>query len=176
MGGPRGPNILITGTPGTGKTTLGQEAASRLGLTFLNVGVIAKENDFHDGYDDERQCHILDEDRVVDELDPQLIQGGCILDHHSCDYWPQRWFDLVLVLRANTDVLFDRLKLRAYSESKIQENVQCEIFQTILEEAQESYSAEIVQELTSNTPEEMEANLERIETWCQAWKAQNMPA
>ena len=53
---------------------------------------------------------------------------------------------------------------------KIQENVQCEIFQTILDEAQESYKPEIVFELSSNSPDEMETNLNKIQDWVKQWK------
>jgi len=58
---------------------------------------------------------------------------------------------------------------RGYSGTKLTENVQCEIFQTILEEARESYRKEIVHELNSNTPDEMETNLDQIEQWVQQW-------
>ena len=54
---------------------------------------------------------------------------------------------------------------RGYLEKKVKENVECEIFQTILEEAKDSYKPEIVHELPSNTPEEMEENLEKITQW-----------
>ena len=58
---------------------------------------------------------------------------------------------------------------RGYSGKKLTENVECEIFQTILEEAKESYREEIVHELKSNTPDEMETNLDQIEQWVQQW-------
>ena len=41
-----------------------------------------------------------------------LAAGGCIVDYHGCDFFPERWFDLVLVLRADNTVLFDRLVKR----------------------------------------------------------------
>ena len=56
------------GTPGTGKSTLGKELAERVKLNYINVGDVAKEGDYFDGYDDERQCPILDEDRVCQQV------------------------------------------------------------------------------------------------------------
>ena len=56
--------VCYTGTPGTGKTTLGRELAEKTGLTYINIGDIAKEGELYDGYDDEYQCPVLNEDRV----------------------------------------------------------------------------------------------------------------
>ena len=61
---------------------------------------------------------------------------------------------------------------RGYSGRKLTENVECEIFQTILEEALESYSEDIVFELNSDTVEQLESNVERITAWARGWKAQ----
>ena len=57
-------SCVFAGTPGTGKTTLGAELASQSNLTFVNVGDIAKEEELYDGFDEDYQCPILDEDRV----------------------------------------------------------------------------------------------------------------
>ena len=58
-----------------------------------------------------------------DELEEQMSRGGNIVDSHSIDYFPERWFDLVLVLRTNNTVLFDRLTKRGYSQKKVTENI-----------------------------------------------------
>ena len=55
---------LCQGTPGTGKSTLGAEVAQRSGLNYLNIGDLAKQEDLFEGFDDEYQCPVLDEDRV----------------------------------------------------------------------------------------------------------------
>lgn len=59
---------------------------------------------------------------------------------------------------------------RGYTGKKLEENVQCEIFQTILEEAHEAYRSDIVHELPSNTPDDMEENLDKITAWVEKWK------
>ena len=41
--------------------------------------------------------------------------------------------------------------------------------QVILEEARESYAHEIVHEVPSNTIEDMENNVTRVEQWCKEW-------
>ena len=57
--------FIYVGTPGTGKTTLGQEVAQRLGMQYINVGDVAKDKELYEGWDEEYQCPILDEDKVM---------------------------------------------------------------------------------------------------------------
>lgn len=58
------PNILVTGTPGTGKTTLSQNLAQSLGMNHIEVGKLVKEKELHDGWDEEFQSYLLNEDKV----------------------------------------------------------------------------------------------------------------
>lgn len=68
---------------------------------------------------------------------------------------------------------FCTLNHRNYPEAKLQENLDSEIMEVILQEAYESYDEEIVVELTSNTLEEMDSNVDRIEAWIKQWKKDN---
>ena len=104
--------------------------------------------------------------------------------------FPERWFDLVLVLRCNNTLLYDRLQSRQYSGRKLEENLQAEIFQTILDEAKESYRwpslylyqlnissscvgrEELVVELVSEKEEDVESNRARVEAWIVQWREQ----
>ncbi|KAG7154791.1 adenylate kinase isoenzyme 6-like [Homarus americanus] len=168
-----GPNILLTGTPGVGKSTLGQQLAERTGLEWISVGDLAKDNNFFDGYDDERDCPILDDDKVLDELEDMIEEGGKIIDYHGCEFFPERFFDIVFVLRTNNTILYDRLAARGYQGKKLEDNVTCEIMNVLRDEAQDSYAEQLVHELPSNTIEDMENNLERIMLWLAAWKRDN---
>ncbi|XJO72216.1 hypothetical protein BDV3_003362 [Batrachochytrium dendrobatidis] len=159
------PNILITGTPGTGKTTTSELVAIATGLHHLEVGKLVKEKQLHDGFDDTYQSFMINEDKVVDELEEIMAQGGVVVDHHGCDFFPERWFDLVVVLTCNNTTLYDRLQSRGYSDKKIQDNVECEIMQVVADEARESYEADIVIEMLSETVDNMEQNVDRIEAW-----------
>lgn len=58
------PNILITGTPGTGKTTMSAALAEATNLRHINVGDLVKEKNLHDGWDDEFDCYVINEDHV----------------------------------------------------------------------------------------------------------------
>ena len=168
------PNVLITGTPGTGKTSTAQLAAERTGLKHINVGDLVKLHNCHEGKDDEGfDSYILDEDKLCDVMEPIMAEGGCLVDFHTSEIFPERWFELVLVLRSTTEALFDRLTERGYNEKKRSENIEAEIMQICVEAAKESYAAEIVHELQSNTIEDLESNVDRVEQWLQAWKTNN---
>lgn len=102
-----------------------------------------------------------------------MSKGGNIVDYHSAELFPERWFDIVFVLRTSNKILYDRLTARGYQGKKLEDNIDCEIFQTILEEAKSSYREEIVHELSSNTPEEIEENVNRTCQWVEQWKKDN---
>ena len=55
---------MFLGTPGVGKSTLGAELAQRSGLRYINIGEFAKEEQLYDGYDEQYNCPILNEDQV----------------------------------------------------------------------------------------------------------------
>lgn len=188
----KSPNIILTGTPGVGKTTHAEQLARATGLKHVSVNQIVKDEGFHEGKDEETGSWIVDEDKVycvflpfkpyfiliclipqlLDYLEERKIaeEGGSILDWHACDLFPERWIDLVVVLRCDSTVLYDRLTARGYKDKKLDENMDSEIMQVLLDEAREAYKEEIVQELRSDSADDVEGNLERIEQWIENWK------
>jgi adenylate kinase len=66
--------------------------------------------------------------------------------------------------------LYDRLTARGYKDKKLEENMDSEIMQVLLDEARESYKEEIVVELRSESTEDVEGNLERVEQWVGQWQ------
>uniref|UniRef100_A0A2K5QXT0 Uncharacterized protein n=1 Tax=Cebus imitator TaxID=2715852 RepID=A0A2K5QXT0_CEBIM len=135
-------NTPLTGTSGVEKTPLGKEPESKSGLKYINVGDLAREEQLYDGYDEEEYaCPILDDDRVVDELDNQMREGR-VINRYQC--------------------IHERLETRGYNEKKLTDSIQCEIFQVLYEEATASYKEEIVYQLPKN-------NVEQIWKWIKQW-------
>ncbi|KAF4634654.1 hypothetical protein G7Y89_g3453 [Cudoniella acicularis] len=167
------PNIIVTGTPGVGKTTHCETLAQNTGLKHMAINDVVKSRECHDGWDKEFGCWIVDEDKLLDVIEDEVKQGGYIIDWHACEVFPKSWIDLVVVLRVDSTVLYDRLKARNYAENKLQENLDSEIMEVLLQEARDAYDEEIVVELRSDTAEEMENNIERIESWITNWKKNN---
>lgn len=69
------PNIIITGTPGVGKTTHCQQLAENSGLTHLDVNKVVKERNCEDGYDEDLKSVIVDEDKVGDTAEQRCIKA-----------------------------------------------------------------------------------------------------
>lgn len=59
------PNIIITGTPGTGKTTHCEDLAEKVPeLKHLSVNQVVKDKGCHEGWDEDYQSWIVDEEKV----------------------------------------------------------------------------------------------------------------
>ncbi|WFD37457.1 adenylate kinase [Malassezia japonica] len=199
------PNIVVTGTPGTGKTTLAAQICEMFTgpsgahvMRHMDVGPLVKQQGFHKSYDADWETYEVDEDQLIDHLEPlsggsapepldvdpsacedakeiaddDETRGGLVLDWHTCDAWPERWVDLVIVLRCDHQLLWKRLEKRNYAEKKIAENNEAEIMGVVAEDAQESYAPECIVTLRSESADEMESNAERIVQWIHAWRQQ----
>jgi len=185
------PNILVCGTPGTGKTTFVKEWMKRVEQSVeprpagkkrkrpldnwkvLDMGKIIKDKELHDGWNEKLQSYLVDDDLVCDELEPLLTDddGGYIIDWHVVDLFTRRTVDLVIVLRVETRTHFDRLKERTdYSQAKIEENIDAEIMQVVLDEARATFSQVRVVEMCNDSKLDLGENLDRLEKWVEAWK------
>ncbi|KIX10365.1 uncharacterized protein Z518_01447 [Rhinocladiella mackenziei CBS 650.93] len=178
------PNVLITGTPGVGKTTtcsqllsIASQSTPPLNLKHLSINDIVKERSCHTGYDEELQTLIVDEDKLMDEVEKEISdgdgEGGFVIDWHSTAGFAVRWVDLVVVLRCEeTTELYDRLVARGYKDEKVQENMDAEIFGIVSEEAKEGWGeaeeGQVV-ELKSVEAEDIEENAERLLQWVKNW-------
>jgi broad-specificity NMP kinase len=148
-------NILVTGTPGVGKTSLCGKLADKLGMKHVELSLCVKQFGLYDQYLEEFDTLELNEDKVVDWLD--TLDNNFILDTHSVGYLPFRMFSLVVCLTSTK--VYDRLKCRGYSDRKLQENVQCEIFQICAEEAMEFENCHV---LPNDTLADMDQNVDFI--------------
>lgn len=132
--------IIITGTPGTGKTSLAQILSKELGFKTIKVKKMIEEKNLCEAYDRENQCKIVD----LKKLKPLLVKKikeskeDLVIESHLSHHIPKQYVDLCLVTKTEIKTLHHRLKKRDYSKNKIRDNLDAEIFDLCLTEAQEA--------------------------------------
>jgi len=132
------PCIIITGTPCVGKSTLAIKLTQRLNWVRLDLHQHYKE--IAQTYNKEKQCYDIDlkkfQKLVLDEK--KKTTQGLIIDSHIAHLLPKRIVDYCIVLTcSNLKTLHARLAKRNYPKRKIEENIEAEIMQVCLLEAQE---------------------------------------
>src|SRR3989344_1207466 len=112
--------IIISGTPGTGKTTLAKKLAKKLDFEYIDINKIIKKYGLSGGYDKKRKCEVVD----IKKLNKRLIKTinqykklslkkksinkeslrkiknkikGLIIDSHLSHYLPPRYIDLCVI-------------------------------------------------------------------------------
>ena len=127
--------IVITGTPGVGKTTVAAELVSRLKAQLVNVGDLVKNENLVAESDEERGTLIADIKKVRARIRSMLSKthGDTIVEgHYAYDVVPRESNPYVFVLRRDPDAFEAGLKSRGYDEKKIQENLAAEVLDVCL--------------------------------------------
>ena len=127
----------ITGTPGTGKSMIGEELARR-GHVVIHQSMTV--GPYVSGDDEARDVQVIDVDRWASEFKP--VDG--FVEGHMAHYLP---CDRIVVLRCRPDELRKRLAQRKYRESKIRENAEAEALDVCLIETVEDYEPDRILEL-----------------------------
>ncbi|MHA2290370.1 MAG: adenylate kinase family protein [Promethearchaeota archaeon] len=125
--------LIVSGTPGTGKTTISNNISNYLKAKVISLNELAISENLIENYDTKRETSVINNKKVINFLtnlienykkdDPDFL----IIESHFSDIVPIQYINFVVVLRCDPDELYQRLKKRGYKKEKIRENVQSEI-------------------------------------------------
>jgi len=152
----KGRAILVTGTPGTGKTTISRLLAKTFQAKYVNPAILLPRKGIDYTYDANRKTRIVSIRRLRRSL--ASLAGrtghGLIIDSHiALKITSSPILERVIVLRCNPAVLERRLKRKHWSKRKISENVLAEILDICLWDAVQNYGWRRISEIdTTNKP------------------------
>lgn len=153
--------VALTGTPGTGKTTVSELVADQVGFEVVHLNDAIRDAGLFSERDVDRDSLIADLDAVEAWLDDyragesgDSAQGnrGLLVESHLAHLLD---VDRVVVLRCHPETLKPRLRDRGESEASVAENAESEALDGILAAAVDRHGAASVWEIdtTDRTPE-----------------------
>jgi adenylate kinase len=153
--------VCITGTPCTGKTTLAKLIEENIHFKRLDVNKFIEQKHLCDDYDKERNCKIIDTEKFNKEIIKiiQETKENIIIDSHFSHVIPKEHVDLCIITKCDLKVLKERLEARKYSEAKVRENLDAEIFDNCLTQAEEQGQNILIIDTTKGVDEEV---IERV--------------
>jgi len=133
--------LIITGTPGTGKSTIAKMLVTQMGILRIDLHeLIENDSVLSSHFNKNKDCFDLDMRRVEELVQKKLQEnpGKCmVLDSHVSHHLSKKLICAAIVVHCSDfGKLEKRLKERGYSPAKVQENLDCEIFDVCSDETQ----------------------------------------
>ena len=137
--------IAITGTPGTGKTSVSKILRNKT-YSVIDLNALAKEKQFIFKKDVKRDSDIIDVEKLNDFVLSQFTSDDTIFIEGHLSHLLD-CIDNVIILRMHPSKLRKNLESRKWSEEKINENLQAEIIDVILIETIEKFDPKNIFEI-----------------------------
>ncbi|AKB39678.1 adenylate kinase family protein [Methanosarcina mazei] len=170
--------IGLTGTPGTGKTSVSRLLEKRRQWKVIHLNDLIKEECLYTEIDEKRDAVVADMDlvrsrliEITEEMGKRTTDEVIILESHLSHYIA----DTVIVMRAYPPELKKRLEKRGYSEEKIRENTEAEALDVILVEASEWCEEIFEVNTTGRSIEEVVHDIEKIIDHILSGKEEELP-
>ena len=157
--------IVVTGTPGVGKSTVARLLAQRLGAELIELGDLVRREGLYSGIDPETGSLLVDTGLLADRVAKLVFSEPgklfVIVGHYAQEVVPSDLLLMAFVLRREPRELKEVLASRGYSGRKLYENLQAEILDVCLYEAVEAYGPDRVYEVdvTGKRPEDVAEEL-----------------
>ncbi len=145
--------IIITGTPGTGKTKVAN-ALKKFGFKVIDFKKEVERCGAIVGFDKKRNSKIIDEEKIT-ECFKKFSENFFVIESHLSHFIDPKFVETAVVLKCEPKELHRRLKKRGWNEKKIQENVEAEILDVILNETIENGHNPLVIDTTGKKPAEV---------------------
>jgi len=150
--------VVISGTPGTGKTTVASILAKKIKGIHIDLSDLVLKEKLYKEVDEKRETVIADLDKLLPKL-REIIRSAnspIIIEGHYAEIVPSKFVNVAIILRTHPKELEKRLKKKNFKESKIRENIQAEILGVCSYNALNAYEKEKIYEIdtTSKTPNE----------------------
>lgn len=146
--------IIITGTPGTGKTTITKILAKKLKTPIINNETLKKTLTIRK---EENGEHVINHEEI-NKITKK--HKNYILDSHIGHYDENA--DICIVLTCDQKTLIKRLKNKKFNKQKIKQNLEAENFKTCYYEAKEKGHKPIIINTTNQTPQQTAKKIEKI--------------
>ncbi|GAB6148401.1 AAA family ATPase [Stetteria hydrogenophila] len=151
--------VIVTGVPGTGKSSVSRCLAEELGCVHLDVSTLIYRAGLVERDPSLRDTHIASEagvEYVASRALGVINRGGCVvLDTHYPGEFVSRLeehYALIVVLRTEPLTLMRRLESRGWRRDKVVENVLAEIFGVIYDHLGEGVYSSVEVDTTSTEP------------------------
>lgn len=142
--------VLVTGTPGVGKTSVSRLLASRLCAVRIDLTEVVEKEELIVGVDKLRGSLIANMDIVSRRIQEIVRNCQCdiIIDgHYAVNVVSAKANHLVFVLRRDPDELKKSMESRGYKGRKLWENLLAEVLDVCLWDAVKAYGIEKVCEI-----------------------------
>ena len=151
--------IIVTGVPGTGKTTVSKMLSERVGGVHIDLSELVKKEKLHSHFDEERQTLVVDLEKLENKIEllASKTEKQVILDGHLAQIAVSSGLvSYAFVLRRAPWELERVLKMRGWPSEKVLENVEAELIDVVLVETLENIDENKVCEVdtTGMTSEE----------------------